>query len=242
MKTLTNTIIDFFYPNYCVVCRDLTQRNSAICQACEQDLPWNHQACFRCGNTLDPLENNLSLCGECLIQPPKFYRTIAPLLYEQPIVKFITQLKFHHQLLYAKLLGQLLAERIKRVYTNTELPECIVPMPLHKKRIKQRGFNQAIEIAKPIAKALHLTINHQLCRRKKNTQAQSSLTGESRKLNIHNAFEITNNLNVKHIAVLDDVITTGNTIRALSETINTDNKIKIDIWCCARVGVKRVES
>ncbi len=102
----------------------------------------------------------------------------------------ITQLKFHEQLIYAKLLGQLLTKKFIHHYKNSSLPNAIIPIPLHKKRLQERGFNQALEIAKPVSCALKIKIDIKSSIRQKYTTAQSSLDSSHRKKNIKNCFKI----------------------------------------------------
>jgi ComF family protein len=145
----------------------------------------------------------------------------------------ITQLKFEEKLIYAKLLGQLLAKKILQHYTNISLPTLIIPVPLHKKRLQERGFNQALEIAKTVGRLLNIKIDKTSCIRKKNTAAQSTLDAQKREENIKHSFELTQPITASHIAILDDVITTGATTQELAKTIQQSNFKKIDIWCCA---------
>ena len=146
----------------------------------------------------------------------------------------ITQLKFHHHLIYANLFGALLTKKITLAYQDDRLPELIIPVPLHPSRLCERGFNQALEIAKPISKKLHLTINTQTCTRRINTLPQSLLPASERKSNIQHAFALIKNTSAKHIALVDDVITTGNTISELANTFKKIGVEKVDVWCCAR--------
>lgn len=153
--------------------------------------------------------------------------------YTFPIDHMITQLKFHEKLIYAKLFGQLLTQKIIQHYKDIPLPALIIPVPLHKKRLQERGFNQALEIAKPISKKLNLKIDKTSCIRKKYTAAQSSLSATERKQNIKHSFELIHPITASHIAILDDVITTGETTRELSEILKNHGVKKIDLWCCA---------
>lgn len=144
------------------------------------------------------------------------------------------QLKFNHALLNARILGELLAEKIHLWYQQQPLPEFIIPMPLHTKRLKERGFNQALEIARPISSSLGIPIDKTSCQRIKHTFAQATLHADQRQANIKKAFKVTSDLANKHIAVLDDVITTGNTITEFCRTLKKAGAGKIDVWCCAR--------
>ncbi len=204
-----------------------------ICQSCLKSLPILPQGCLRCANILPLLPGNVS-CGVCLKNPPPFDRTYALFCYQQPVTHLILQLKFQHALAHARLLGELLAVKIQQEYQHQPLPELLIPVPLHTQRLTERGFNQALEIARPIAKALQLTLLIQHCKRQKATEPQATLPAAERQKNLRNAFEITCDLTGKHIAVIDDVITTGFTITEFCHALKKQGAKKIDVWCCAR--------
>jgi ComF family protein len=179
-----------------------------------------------------------TLCEEILprnsnLIPHDFKNLIAPFAYQEPISKLITDLKFNGKLKYAQLLGELLSQKI--IQNAVPLPSLIVPVPLHPKRLKERGFNQAIEIARVVSKNLHIPMDTKSLTRIKNTNAQSNLKKQDRQKNLENAFQLNNKIVASHIAILDDVFTTGATIRSLTHTITSQNKPQISIWCCAKV-------
>jgi len=175
------------------------------------------------------------LCGSCLTKTPPFDIIHAAYLYEAPFSKFILELKFGKKLINARLLGELLAEKIVyEWYINKPLPQALIPIPLHPSRLKERGFNQALEIARPIAHQLQLPLLHSHCLRIKATLPQATLTKEQRKINIKNAFSIRRPIPYQHIAVIDDVITTGDTITAFCHLLKKAGIQQIDVWCSAR--------
>lgn len=147
----------------------------------------------------------------------------------------IIQLKFEHKLGYALALGKLMGRKIKEQwYEGTALPNIILPVPLHVGRLKERGFNQAVEIAKYVAKEIKVAIDVRGVERIKATTAQSQLTLVARELNLKNAFVVNTDYKGLHVAVLDDVMTTGNTVTVLSEALLAAGARRVDIWCCAR--------
>lgn len=186
-------------------------------------LPSNCLACQMHAQTA------LHLCEHCWQQLPfqhshNYYH--AAFHYKQPINYFLLQLKFHHQLIYA----QWLAKWFLACF-NSEIPEAILPVPLHTQRLRQRGFNQALEIAKPIAKYFNIPLLHNHVLRYKNTLPQTELTPAQRKLNLENAFQLTMPINFSRIAIFDDVITTGNTLDALKNCL--PKHIIVDYWAIA---------
>jgi ComF family protein len=221
-------------PHVCVLCRNITHRSQDLCLSCLEHLPIVKQSCLACANIL-PAMNQTELCGQCLKQKPPFDMTHALFVYRPPIPKLIRDLKFHHALTHAKLFGELLAEKIfYEWYQKKSLPTAIIPVPLHNARLKERGFNQAIEIARPIAKTLKLPLILHDTIRIKSTVPQTRLTANERKLNIKNAFLIKKTFENQHIAVVDDVITTGNTIHEFCRLLKQHGAAKISVWCCAR--------
>ncbi len=219
-------------PNTCALCQCHSSNGTDLCDSCMQCLPWNQQACQQCAMPL--ADKAQTHCGQCLKNPPPFDRMLSLFIYKRPITHMINQLKFHSKLVQSKLLGELLAEKITQYYKQENLPELIIPVPLHKKRLIQRGFNQSTELAKPISRALNIPIDKHACVRSKHTQAQSSLHAKLRKQNTKGAFAMNKTINATHIAIIDDVVTTGSTISELSKTLRQQGAKLIDIWCCAR--------
>jgi ComF family protein len=171
------------------------------------------------------------VCGQCLMKPPPYQQAIAPFRYQHTISWLITGLKFHHQFKNARLLAQLLVDQLPG---NTAYPDFIVPVPLHVKRLRQRGFNQTEEIASIIAAQLKIPLRLDLCQRVKFSPPQSELTAKARYKNIRNAFKAKSLADNPHIAIFDDVMTTGATVTELSKTLKKAGAKQIDIWVCAR--------
>lgn len=199
------------------------------------ELPWLTHVCRGCSARL--LLKNNDFCGSCLQQPPVYQRIISLFDYQDPIRKFIIGLKFQHKLLYAQLLGQLMAQHLTIAYQHQPLPDVIIPVPLHKKRCRQRGFNQALELARVVGKQLEILTDYRAIQRIKNTKAQSDLPAKQRPQNVKNAFAVGAQIAVyQHIAIIDDVITTGSTVKAIVAEIKKMNAaIHIDIWTVAKV-------
>lgn len=212
-------------PHFCVICHKPSHRERDLCLACENQLPFLKNACRICAT---PIPENNPICGQCLNQKNPFDQTIAVFKYEPPVSQMITGLKFSAKLHYAPLFGKLLAEKI------SNKPEIIIPIPLHKKRLKERGFNQSLEIAKQIGKQLHIPIDAKSCQRIIHTQPQAQVPAKDRKKNVKNAFEIIQKISANHIAVIDDVVTTGHTIYAFCQMLRKHGVQHIDVWCIAR--------
>jgi len=239
--------MNIFYGT-CILCGLSSKRNIDICLKCETELPWIEKACCNCGQPLyDIYDNdskntestliNTETCGSCLRKKPPFDKTLVFFHYQKPISDFIMALKFNKKLIYAKILTDLLIPKLIKHYNiNQSIPELIIPVPLHKKRLRERGYNQALEIARPIAKKLNLPIDFRSCRRIKPTKPQTFISSSERDKNLIGAFTVNNQFRAKHIAIIDDVMTTGNTVKELSKILHKNGAQTIDIWCCARTS------
>lgn len=175
-------------------------------------------------------QKSVPLCLPCQGELPWHPSQTIAFHYQPPIDHWITQLKFHQRLEYAKLLGLLFAEKLKN---RNDLPEFIIPMPLHTRRLCKRGYNQALEIAKPLSRALSVPLNRRHLKRKKHTKPQSELHKAERVANVTDAFCCIKPIKANHIVLLDDVTTTGSTISAAYATLKQTEVSKIEIWCCA---------
>lgn len=231
---MLSTIQSFFFPSSCLLCG--IPNASALCRACNDELPWLTQACLQCGLPLPTAKNQL--CGQCQHSRPAFNRTIALFHYNDMVKPLINSFKFQAQLSHGRLLSDLLRQKLSQYYHTNRLPETIIAMPLHYKRLRQRGFNQALELAKPIAKHWKIPLNYHCCQRIRATQQQSELSVQQRKHNVKQAFTVKSHLAGKHIAIIDDVITTGATMQACCLALKRAGVAQIDVWCIARTSVK----
>lgn len=226
-----HAIKNWLLPGCCVLCKSSTE-SSDLCLACEQDLPWLKNPCKNCALPL--LSTNVNVCGQCLQHPLPFDNTHALFLYQPPIDQLIMGLKFQKKLVYARLLSELLTKHLTIIYDKKPFPQCIIPVPLHPKKLQERGFNQAVEIVRPLAKKFKTPIDLQSCQRIKATLAQTDLPAIERRENMKNAFLMQRKMPFKHVAIFDDVVTTGQTVFELSKVLKEMGVEKIDIWCCAR--------
>lgn len=220
-------------PASCLLCETPTS-GQALCTGCLQDLPWNLHACERCAI---PLPEELLICGECRPRPPPQQYAIAPLRYVFPVDSLIGGLKYSRQLAHSPLLGQLLLDAV--MATERPLPQLILPVPLHPLRLAERGYNQALEIARPLAKTLGLPLETQLVTRVRHTRSQRTLDARARLHNLDGVFGVnTTRLatlgHPTHIALVDDVLTTGATVGTLASLLQRHGVTDIDVWCVAR--------
>ena len=225
----------------CVLCDTKVTQSISLCCACLQDLPRISHSCYRCAL---PLQNELAdtVCGQCQQSPPPVDYLISSLHYAYPVGYLISQLKFQRHLSHAKIFSQLLLTTLQAYYSKSSvaLPEIMIPVPLHKKRIRQRGFNQALEIARPIAKELNIPISSDAIQRTKHTEAQSLLSAVERRKNLRHSFEIVKPITADHIVLLDDVVTTGTTVYELASLLKKQGVKTVSVWTVARATHHKV--
>lgn len=222
----------------CLLCLSPTFNKHLLCSGCEKDLAENTFCCVICAIPFTATQTNKKhlVCGKCQKNPPSYTTSLIPHFYTSPLKQLITHLKFHGNLSYAPLLAQSFINSVKHRKNN--LPECIIPVPLHKQRLQERGFNQAIELARIIAKQLNVPLNYSLCQRKKSTPFQSGLSAKQRKQNLKNAFSVTKTHQYKHVAIFDDVVTTGTTVNELARQLKQSGVEIIEVWAIARTHDK----
>lgn len=231
MNNWLNIIQNKLIPPRCILCGQPGFADLDLCLACFDDLPGNHNCCYRCGVHFEISLDGPQLCGRCLKKNPSFDETCAPYLYNDSLRYLITQLKFHQHYKHARLLGTLLARHLAE---TTEFPECLIPVPLHRNRYQQRGFNQSIEIARHLSRQLSIPLDLKSCIRNRDTSHQTGLPAKQRRKNMRKAFSVINPLPYQHIAIIDDVMTTGATASALAETLKKHGVSRVDVWVCAR--------
>ncbi|MBI3775721.1 MAG: ComF family protein, partial [Gammaproteobacteria bacterium] len=204
-----------------------------LCASCRADLPRVLQPCPRCGL---PLATEAEIaCGVCVADQPAFTRTLVPFRYDEPVKHLIHALKFNHKLYVARVLGQLLAEHFTQQDARADV---IIPVPLHARRLRERGFNQALELARPVAARLRIPMNLHACERTRGTTAQMDLPADQRVKNIRGAFKLCEPLKVRRAAIIDDVMTTGATVDELARTLLNGGIEEVQVWVCARAILK----
>ena len=220
------------YPARCVLCDAPGAGDMDLCLACRSNLPVQTHACERCALTL-PGDDTVVLCPACQKKPPAFSSAWSLLRYEQPVDWLITQLKFHARLSHGRLLAQLMSERLTSS-PEYEPPQALVPVPLHIRRWRERGFNQATEIAKPLGRALCLPVLPHAAQLVMDTAHQADLPAAKRQANVRRAFTASSGLQLRHVAIVDDVVTTGATATALALALKQAGVERVQLWCAAR--------
>jgi ComF family protein len=195
-----------------------------LCSACAADLPDLPEHCPRCAL---PTPGG-SVCGGCLAASPHFERTTALWLYEFPCDRLVQALKYRARLPLAGFFARRMASR------RLQAIDLVVPMPLHRNRLAERGFNQALEIARSLAKQEGLALEPGAARRVRNTSPQTGLPYEERESNVRGAFECSVDLSGKRLAVVDDVMTTGATLNELARVLKRAGANSVENFVVAR--------
>jgi ComF family protein len=218
----------------CLLCSEATEEVRPICMACETDLPWLGDHCQTCAL---PLPAAGLTCGQCLKMPPAFERVAAPWNYSFPVDTLITRFKHSAKWPFGRLLAELLAQFLQhRFDEDLDRPDVLVPVPLAAKRLRQRGFNQAAMLARWLGSSLDIPCDEKLLLRIQDTSAQQNLNADARKKNLRDAFALVPGASIKgrHLALVDDVLTTGATAQALARLLMDAGAARVDVYCLAR--------
>lgn len=212
-------------PQDCISCGQASGER-LLCGACEADLPYlDGSLCPVCA--LPTAQG--AVCGACQAAPPHFDATLAVFRYAFPVEHIVRELKYRHRLPSAGWLAGMLAARAKPAGID-----CIVPLPLSAQRMRERGFNQAQEIARPLARRFGLPLLAEAAARVRDSAPQAGLPWKARQANIRQAFECRADLSGKRIAVIDDVMTTGATLNEFARTLKLHGAARIVNWVAVR--------
>lgn len=222
-------------PPRCLVCDEPGWADRDLCRACATALPWNRQACGRCAL---PLAVDDGVCGVCLRRAPPFQRARAPFTYGFPLDRLLPRLKFHGDLASARLLAELFVAALPPDWRE-QGPQALLPVPLHRTRLSQRGYDQALELARLVAARTGLPLLANALQRSRATAAQTELGAGARRRNVRGAFVLRTTMLPPRVALLDDVMTTGATLGECARLLRTAGCEHIEAWCIARAPLRR---
>ncbi|MSP86268.1 MAG: ComF family protein [Methylotenera sp.] len=217
------------FKQHCLLCATHNGGELGTRHDCLNDLPW-HTApqCRQCG-----LLTNGSICGSCLSTPPYYEATYSLFTYGFPINTLVQCYKYVSTLNLGRIFGQLLVTK-----ASLETIDLVIPMPMHPTRLKERGFNQALEIVKVLSKDYAEKLGYASVTRQKLTPPLASLSLKDRIKSIKGVFMVTTNLlpqiKNKRIAIVDDVMTTGASLNELAKTLKQADAIHVECWVVAR--------
>lgn len=219
MKAVTRVKrkLDYILRPGCAICGLRRHHESPLCNGCYQDLPW--------------------LAAEHNHPIPYSHTTLSAFTYEPPVNSLLLGIKFGQNLRELSIMGELTASAI--LPQIDKLPDAILPVPLHTKRLQKRGFNQALELARPLAKTLGIPLLNREVIRCKFTLPQTELDSGQRQQNLQAAFMLKKKLTHQHIVIFDDVITTGTTAGELAKLLRENGAQRVDIWSCARAILRQ---
>ena len=225
-----NIFSDSIFPSYCPVCLTAVG-TTGLCRNCLSSLVPVAPGCRIC---LAPIaQHEDSICVRCSAGVP-FDRVYALTRYRPPLSDVICRLKYRGDINLAKILGTLLTDHLKK--HNPTLPELLTTVPLHKSRIQQRGFNQAVEIARTVSAQLRIKADYRCIEKSKVTPLQTTLNSHQRRHNLKRAFRLHHPLYAKSVAVLDDVMTTGATVSEIASLLKTNGVSRVEVWVLARTA------
>jgi len=225
-------------PPHCLLCGGDGDAARDLCPPCVADLERNRITCSRCAL---PLQTAAPLCGECLQREPPFDAAFAPFIYGHPLDLLVANLQFGRSLAAGRVLAELWLDAIAEAAPAR--PDLLVPVPLHASRLRERGYNQALELAKPLAGALRIALDERVLSRVRATTAQSNLDAKTRRRNLRGAFafnpDVLSELKMAHVALVDDVMTTGTTLRECARVLKRTGVARVDVWVLARAPKSR---
>ncbi len=225
---------DLLLPGSCALCGNGVA--GLLCDACRlRYLSDVRMRCRRCASTLTDLQ---PLCGRCLARPPAFDASRAAVAYAPPVDQLVQRLKFRAQLPLAQAFAQLMLRQLDEL--PADRPAAVIPVPLSEQRLCERGFNQALEIARPLARALRVPVHADACVRVRDTVPQATLALADRQGNMRGAFAMRDRDAVRshHLLVVDDVMTTGHTLDALAACLKRHGAASVTNCVFARTPLR----
>lgn len=214
-------------PRDCLVCGRV-RREDGLCPACRAELPWNHCACPRCARP----QSHAGVCARCLARPPAFDSAWSPFRLEPPVQHYIHGLKYQARWGPAALLARLMAEAAT---ARVPAGALLLPVPLHRWRLWRRGYNQSLELARHLARALPLELVPRAARRVRATEDQIGRSAAERRRNLRQAFAVDPVVSGRSVILLDDVMTTGATLHELARACRRAGARELQAWALARV-------
>jgi ComF family protein len=209
----------------CLLCIGPSER-TLVCAMCDRALPLLENACARCAVPLA----GAGTCGECQRREPAFDEALAAFEYRFPVDRLIQRFKYAGDLAVGRWLALRLAERV----ALHEAPDLLVAPPLTASRLRARGFNQAVVIARHVGKRLRVRHSHAAFTKVRDTSPQPELGRRQRLANLRGAFRCELRLSGEHVAIVDDVMTTGATAHALSKLLKAHGASRVSVWAVAR--------
>lgn len=232
LRSTTELLARCLFQADCPLCLGPPAAGATLCAECLAELPHPAPGCPICAQPL--ATGGATPCGRCLQQRPHFDKAYACFPYAPPIDRLIRELKYQGRLSHARLLGELVVLAVRRA--NAPRPDVLIPAPLHIERLRKRGFNQALEIARFCAPALRTPIDHRCLAKTAARPPQAALNARQRRRSPRGAFALRRPPRGAHIAILDDVMTTGSTVNEIARVLKAAGAARVDVWAAARTA------
>lgn len=226
-------------PGICVLCRKASGQRRDLCVRCIASLPRVHEPCPSCGLPLPPGIGEGQRCGRCLGAGWPIAQTVTPFAWDDPVSVLIHRFKYRDHLAAGYVLADLLAETVSARYRETPLPELLLPVPLHPARLRERGYNQALLLARQLGSTLGIPVLPRACSRIRQTPPQQGLSAWERRRNLRDAFMLSPEPDwrqLRRVALIDDVVTTMSTVTTLARLLHqaSGGRIDVHVWALAR--------
>lgn len=213
----------------CTLCGSRVSHGQPFCDGCEHALPLHDTGCAVCATRLPSTADSL-ICGECQQRPPRYASVHPAFRYEAPIDRLIQGAKYGARFDWLDLLAARLSDHVR---TRADEVDIIVPVPLHRSRLRSRGYNQALELARPVARLLRRPLNLGI-ERVRPTPPQTSMPLDERRRNVHDAFAARGIFDGLRVAIVDDVMTSGATAQAVAGCLRRAGAANVEVWVVAR--------
>ena len=226
---------DIFIQSRCEICGQVVSRGNFLCHDCKNKLsPVRHGYCFSCGQ-IYVLKEEPYLCLQCRQNPPSWHRLGFYGLYAGLLRQLLLEFKLAQKLSLGRILAFLFYEAYKM--HGLERPDFILPVPMHRKKLRERGFNQSLELAKIFAQKIDVPVIKRGFEKQRHTPAQSTLNRAERLVNLKGSFLIsTDVIRNKKILLLDDIMTTGTTLKECTQTLLQGGAKQVQVLFLARAG------
>lgn len=233
LKLFNRSCCNLLLPRSCIVCnQNLSAENSQFCcQHCYELLPFQNNACQHCGQQFAA---PLDICGHCISKPPQFERCFCAFAYQDPIKELIQAFKYQQQPSLAKVLAKLLHQEV--CDHQFDKPEALIPVPMHYSRLRERGYNQALLLAKELGKLTKIKVDNQILSKQKAVPAQALQNKRQRKKAVRGSFSCVTKAPYSHVAIIDDVVTTGSTISEITKILRKKGVNCIQVWAIAHTN------
>ena len=218
----------FRLPAICSLCNQYHRSTLAICEPCYELLTRLNSACRHCAMPLP--DAIFPVCGQCLRKKPAIDDVFTAYRFEEPLRTLLHEFKYHQGFYLRTFMAQLMLDALSCAAYKTE---CLIPIPMHRLRIQQRGFNHAAELTKYLGRRLKIPFDLSACQKIRHTEPQAGLSSKQRRKNIRKAFSASPQP-YQHVTLIDDLLTTGSTANELAQTLKNNGVARVDLWCCAR--------